>query len=632
MASTTTTSTETAQAVLPSLATGPTEQPSAQSRPRTKLHGRAFYESIGSPKHIIAPMVDQSEFVICPPSLLPHNYLLLTQARKQQAWRMLSRTFLPAAERRNILAYSPMLHARLFVESQRYRDTHFQAIRPPASASASASSTTNPSETAQQQLPAPTPWLDGNPAIDRPLIVQFCANEPSHLLEAARLVAPYCDAVDLNLGCPQGIARKGRYGAFLQEDQALIHRLIRTLHEGLDVPVTAKIRVLRTREETLAYARNVLSAGASFLAVHGRLREQKGHLTGLADWDHIRYLRENLPPETVLFANGNILRREDIDKCIEATGADGVMSAEGHLSDPALFGRAPQPGEEGREYWRARDGRGGWRVDAVVRRYLDVLHRYVYEREPPARRPLFVPGDDTAWLEEGKKEAEEEDGQQPARKKRKKEEGGGDAGAAAGRKKKEGMTAGSPNLVSVQGHLFHLLRHFVSRHHDVRDALARARAGDMDKFEAILDMVERKVAQGLLEYERTGDAGGMEEPAPAAGEDEGEDDDYYDPDSSEKAVRICKRPWWVAQPVIRPVPKEAMAKGAIQPKRERGTPRNKQKKEAAPAVAAQLTENGSGDGDVARMGENGETPGESLDNKEALERKTSFPQSELVSG
>lgn len=28
-----------------------------------KLHGRAFYESIGSPKFILAPMVDQSEFV-----------------------------------------------------------------------------------------------------------------------------------------------------------------------------------------------------------------------------------------------------------------------------------------------------------------------------------------------------------------------------------------------------------------------------------------------------------------------------------------------------------------------------------------------------------------------------------------
>lgn len=42
---------------------------------RPKLHGRAFYESIGSPKYILAPMVDQSEFVgFFPPlSLLPQK-------------------------------------------------------------------------------------------------------------------------------------------------------------------------------------------------------------------------------------------------------------------------------------------------------------------------------------------------------------------------------------------------------------------------------------------------------------------------------------------------------------------------------------------------------------------------------
>lgn len=28
-----------------------------------KLHGRAFYENLGSPKMILAPMVDRSEFV-----------------------------------------------------------------------------------------------------------------------------------------------------------------------------------------------------------------------------------------------------------------------------------------------------------------------------------------------------------------------------------------------------------------------------------------------------------------------------------------------------------------------------------------------------------------------------------------
>jgi tRNA-dihydrouridine synthase 1 len=38
---------------------------------RVKLHGRAFYESIGSPKIVLAPMVEQSEFVRLPhPSFL----------------------------------------------------------------------------------------------------------------------------------------------------------------------------------------------------------------------------------------------------------------------------------------------------------------------------------------------------------------------------------------------------------------------------------------------------------------------------------------------------------------------------------------------------------------------------------
>ncbi|KAI1468251.1 FMN-linked oxidoreductase [Daldinia caldariorum] len=544
----------------------------ANTNTKPKLHGRAFYESMGSPKFVLAPMVDQSEF----------------------AWRMLTRSFLTPEENSKLLAYTPMFHARLFSETAKYRESHFEATRPSSSAPA-------PENTEQSQSP---PFLDGNPAFDRPLFVQFCANDPEHLLAAATLAAPYCDAVDLNLGCPQGIARKGHYGAFLQEDQELIYKLINTLHNNLPVPVTAKIRILETKEQTLAYAKNVLAAGASIITVHGRRREQKGHITGVADWGYLRYLRENLPKETVIFANGNILQHEDIERCLEATGADAVMSAEGNLSDPAIFARPPPPGQEGREYWRGIDGKGGYRVDAVFRRYMDIIHKYVLQQDPPARRPLFVVGDDESWLSEGKQKDADQEEEGPARKKRKKDGGS----------KNEKCT--SPNLVAVRPHLFHLLRHFISRHIDIRDALAKCYAGDVPAIENILDMVERRVAEGLIEYERTGGKS-IEEPEPepkrkpvpelesgretkteeieadtaTAAED--------DPESSVATVKKCKRPWWIAQPIVRPLPKEALANGSIslsKKEKNKNKEREKEKNKQEPAAKAGVEEKGNGNG------------------------------------
>jgi hypothetical protein len=64
---------------------------------------------------------------------------------------------------------------------------------------------------------------------DRPLIFQLSGNDPQLVAQAAKIAEPFCDGVDLNLGCPQYIAQRSRYGAFLMSEPALVEQVVRAM-------------------------------------------------------------------------------------------------------------------------------------------------------------------------------------------------------------------------------------------------------------------------------------------------------------------------------------------------------------------------------------------------------------------
>ncbi|KAF6301634.1 dihydrouridine synthase 4 like [Rhinolophus ferrumequinum] len=198
------------------------------------------------------------------------------------------------------LCYTPMIVAADFVRSIKARDSEF---------------TTNQG--------------------DCPLIVQFAANDARLLSDAARIVCPYANGIDINCGCPQRWAMAEGYGACLINKPEVVQDMVKQVRNQVENPrfsVSIKIRIHDDLTRTVDLCRKAEATGVSWITVHGRTVEERHQPVHS---EAIKIIKENMSIPVI--ANGDIRSLKEAENVWHITGTDGVMVARGLLANPAMF-------------------------------------------------------------------------------------------------------------------------------------------------------------------------------------------------------------------------------------------------------------------------------------------------------
>ena len=171
---------------------------------------------------------------------------------------------------------------------------------------------------------------------ERPLSIQLFGSDLLALEKAAKIVEPYFDIIDYNMGCPAPHITSQMAGGALLQEVNLTQQIFSTLVNAVKKPVTLKIRSGVTDASKFLFrdiSEIAEDEGIEMITFHPRTVSQ-GY-SGTADWDLIKELKEisSIP----IVGNGDITTPEDAKTMIDNTNCDYVMIGRGAMGNPFLF-------------------------------------------------------------------------------------------------------------------------------------------------------------------------------------------------------------------------------------------------------------------------------------------------------
>jgi tRNA-dihydrouridine synthase A len=180
---------------------------------------------------------------------------------------------------------------------------------------------------------------------EHPLALQLGGSDPADLAECARIAQRRgYDEVNLNVGCPSDRVQRGRFGACLMLEPALVRDCLCAMRDAVDIPVTVKTRLGVDDHYSYDYFSNFVGemarSGCDIFIVHAR----KAWLSGLSPkenrdvpdlrYDWVTRLKQERPELTIV-VNGGIKTVAEALELLEML--DGIMLGRAAYHTPWLL-------------------------------------------------------------------------------------------------------------------------------------------------------------------------------------------------------------------------------------------------------------------------------------------------------
>jgi tRNA-dihydrouridine synthase len=176
---------------------------------------------------------------------------------------------------------------------------------------------------------------------EHPIVAQLFGSNPKNMEEASRLCASLgFDGIDLNMGCPDRSIEKSKSGAYCIRDPKLAKSILDAARRGAgELPVSVKTRIGYNSVD-FGWIKEVLSWRTPVVTFHLRTRKEMSLVEAHYELlPKILKIRDQISPDTIVIANGDIKDLVDAEEKLKIFGGDGVMIGRGIFGTPWLFAK-----------------------------------------------------------------------------------------------------------------------------------------------------------------------------------------------------------------------------------------------------------------------------------------------------